>query len=324
MSISGLTKCAAICLPLLITAPVMAQEKITWGHTYEIGTVYHQAAMRSAEAFEKATDGRYKIDVFPASQLGNETSLNEGLSLGTVDIVYSGPTFMSQYYGPIVVTAYPFALRDFNHWKAYSHSKLFKELSDGYQDGTGNHIASITYFGTRHVTANKAILTPQDMKNLKIRTPNTPAYQWFPIAAGANATPISFSEVYLALQQGVVDAQENPLPVIQSKKFYEVQSNINLTGHITNSQITLVSQPLIDRLGDDYPKLEAILKENAVWASDQIFSKEKELATWFRNQGIKVNTVDRAPFIDLMKDYLDTQKFPFSKDIYNRLQAIQG
>lgn len=324
MNKSKVAKCIVASLSVALASSVNAKETITWGHTYEVGTVYHQAAVRSAEAFEKATDGRYSIDVFPASQLGNETSLNEGLSLGTVDIVYSGPTFMSQYYSPIVVSAYPFALRDYEHWKAYASSDLFKDLSQGYQDATGNHIASITYFGTRHVTANKAILKPEDMVNLKIRTPNTPAYQWFPKAAGANATPISFSEVYLALQQGVVDAQENPLPVIQSKKFYEVQSNINLTGHITNSQITLVSQPMIDRLGDDYPKLEAILKENAAWASDQIFAKEQELVSWFEEQGIKVNPVDRAPFIELMKGYLSTQKFPFSKNDYDRLQAIKG
>lgn len=299
-----------------------ATESLKWGHTYEIGSVYHAAAQRAADAFEKATAGRYEIDIFPASQLGNEASLNEGLSLGTVDIVYSGPTFMSQYYGPIVVSAYPFALRDYDHWKAYSQSDLFKDLGKGYEEATGNHIASLTYYGTRHVTANAPILTPEDMKNLKIRTPGTPAYQWFPNAAGANATPISFSEVYLALQQGVVDAQENPLPVIQSKKFYEVQTNINLTGHITNSLIALVSQSAVDRLGDDYSTLEVALREAADWASDEIVKKESELADWFREQGVAVNSVDRAPFMKLMKDYLDQREFPFSKEVYERLQDI--
>ena len=99
---------------LTSVGPALAQDVLKWGHTYEVGSVYHQAAARTAEAFEEATGGKYKIDVFPASQLGNEASLNEALSLGTVDVIYSGPTFMSQSYGPIVVSAYPFALRDFD------------------------------------------------------------------------------------------------------------------------------------------------------------------------------------------------------------------
>jgi tripartite ATP-independent transporter DctP family solute receptor len=311
-------------LIVAVAGTAQAQQVLKWGHTYEVGSIYHEAAQRAADAFEEATDGRYEIQVFPASQLGNEAALNDALSIGTVDIIYSGPTFMAQYYGPIVVSAYPFALRDYDHWVAYSQSDLFRELGEGYEAATGNHIASLTYYGTRHVTANEPVLTPADMEDLKIRTPGNPAYQWFPNAAGANATPISFSEVYLALQQGVVDAQENPLPVIQSKRFYEVQSNINLTGHITNSLITLASQMTVDRLGDDYATLEAVLQENALWASNQVVAAEGELAEWFEAEGVTVNTVDRQPFIDLMKEYLDSQEFPFSKDHYERLQAIKG
>lgn len=301
-----------------------AQEVLKWGHTYEIGSIYHQAAERAAEAFEEAVDGRYDVQIFPASQLGNEAALNDALSIGTVDIIYSGPTFMAQYYGPIVISAYPFALRDYDHWKAYSQSDLFSELGEGYEAATGNSIASLIYYGTRHVTANKPILTPEDMQGLKIRTPGNPAYQWFANAAGANATPISFSEVYLALQQGVVDAQENPLPVIQSKRFYEVQSDINLTGHMTNSLIALTSQLTVDRLGDDYETLVSVLQENALWASDKVVAAEGELAEWFEDEGLTVNDVDRQPFIDLMREYLDSQEFPFTKEQYDRLQAIEG
>lgn len=317
-------KSAAVAATVTLAAigPAAAQEVLKWGHTYEVDSVYHQAAVRTAEAFEAATDGRYEVEVFPASQLGNEASLNEALSLGTVDIIYSGPTFMSQSYGPIVVSAYPFALRDFDHWRAYGESDLFKELSEGYTNATGNVPVALTYYGARHVTSNRPILTPADMEGLKIRTPGAPAFQWFPLAAGANPTPISFSEVYLALQQEVVDAQENPLPTIQFKRFYEVQTNINLTGHITNSLITLVSSATISRLDDDYATLETLMKENAAWASNEIVTAENELADWFRAQGVAVNEVDREPFIQLMADYLDTQEFPFSRDIYDRLQAI--
>ena len=92
---------------------------------------------------------------------------------------------------------------------------------------------SLTYYGQRMVTANKEIKKPEDMKGMKLRVPPAPLFLMFTKSVGANATPIAFAEVYLALQQGTVDGQENPLPTIMAKKFYEVQSHIMLTGHIT-------------------------------------------------------------------------------------------
>ena len=132
--------------------------------------------------------------------------------------------------------------RDFDHWKKYSTSPLFAELAEGYYEKSGgNKVVAITYYGERHVTSNKAINKPEDMKGLKIRVPDAPLYTMFPRAVGANPTPIAFAEVYLALQNGTVDAQENPLPTIDAKKFYEVQKYIVLTGHITDALLTIVA-----------------------------------------------------------------------------------
>ena len=131
--------------------------------------------------------------------------------------------------------------RDFDHWQKFKDGDLFQELSQGYKDATGHEGVSLTYYRARHTTANKKITEPADMKGLKIRVPNAPLYKMFPEAVGANATPMAFAEIYLALQQGVADAQENPLPTIRFKKFYEVQSDINLAGHITDALLTIVS-----------------------------------------------------------------------------------
>ncbi len=307
---------------LLGAGVVQAQEVLKFGHVYETATPYHEGALRAAAAFEKATDGRFKIEVFPASQLGKEVALNEGLSLGSIDMIYTGMAFLGQSYPPIAISDYPFTLRDFAHWKAYTESDLFAELAGEYTKVTGNQVASMTYYGARHVTSNKPILTPEDMSGLKIRTPNAPAYQLFPKATGANPTPIAFAEVYLALQQGVVDAQENPLPTIQFKKFYEVQTNINLTGHITNSLAVLVSPTAVNKLGDDYAVLQDILVEAADWASAQIVESENNLAGWFREKGVTVNEVDRAPFIEVVAPHLKSDETPFSAELYDRLQAI--
>lgn len=310
-------------LAMALSTTVNAATTLQFAHVYESGTPYHQVMLEAAEKLAAQTDGRYEMKVFPASSLGKETAINEGLSLGTVDIIYTGTGFASNSYGPIAISDFPFTMRGFKHWEAYRDSDLFKELADGYKDATGHEIVAFTYYGARHVTSNKPILTPADMENLKIRVPNAPAFVLFPEAVGANPTPMAFAEVYLALQQGVVDAQENPLPTIQFKKFYEVQSHINLTGHITNSLTTIVAGSTLSKMDEaDQDILRTILKEAAADATQQIVDAENTLADWFREQGNTVNEVDRTPFIEAVKPRLLSDDMPWTSDIYERLQAI--
>ena len=229
---------------------------------YESSEPYHTAAVWAAGEIKKRTNGRYEIEVFPASTLGKETDINQGLTLGTVDIIYTGQLFAGRTYGPIAIGGAPYMFRDFDHWKRFSTSPLFKELCDGYQKAGGNHVSAITYYGERHVTSNKPINKPEDMKGLKIRVPDAPLYTMFPRAVGANPTPIAFAEVYLALQNGTVDAQENPLPTIEAKKFYEVQKYIVLTGHITDAILTIVSGSAWNKLSDEDKKIfDDVLQE---------------------------------------------------------------
>ncbi len=307
-----------------VALPAFAAKELRFAHVYEIKTPYHEAALKAAEEVAEKTNGRYTIKVFAASSLGKEQAINEGISLGTIDIIYTGCGFASRSFGPIGISDYPFTMRGYPHWKAYTESDLFAELAEGYKKATGGAtVVALTYYGARHVTANKPILTPADMKGLKIRVPNAPSYVLFPKAVGANPTPMAFSEVYLALQQKVVDAQENPLPTIQFKKFYEVQSNINLTAHITNSLITIVSGSTLKKMKPaDQKILIDALRRSSDWASGQIVQAEKDLVTWFRNKGIQVNEVDRKPFMDIVKPHLLTKDMPWTPDIYERLQAI--
>ena len=223
----------ATIIALVIGGPASAQTKLKWAHVYEVTEPYHTEALWAASEIRKRTKGKFDIEVFPASQLGNENQLNEGLGLGAVDIVYVGINFVAATYQPLGITGAPFMLRDFDHWKAYRDSKLFSDLVQGYDEKTRHKIVALTYYGKRHVTANKPIRKPEDMKGMSLRVPAAPLSLMFTKSVGANATPIAFSDVYNALQQGLVDGQENPLPTIMAKKFYEVQSHIVLTGHIT-------------------------------------------------------------------------------------------
>lgn len=315
---------SAVAVLGLLPATAVAETKLKWAHVYESSEPYHTCAVAANELLMGATEGRYGIEVFPASSLGKEVDINEGLGFGTVDIIYTGQLFAGRSYGPIAIGGAPFMFRDWDHWDKFRNSDLFGELSQGYTDGTGNHITAMTYYGARHVTSNKPILAPADMDGLKIRVPNAPLYMMFPEATGANPAPIAFAEVYLALQQGTVDAQENPLPTIQAKKFYEVQSNINLTGHITDALLTIVGGPAWDAMdAADQAKLSQVTKDTAVCATDAIIKAEGELAEWFRGEGVQVNEVDRGPFIEAVKAMHNGEMATWDQATYDRLQAIE-
>jgi len=276
-----------------------AQTKLKWAHVYETSEPYHKYSVWAGEEIKKRTDGRYEIQVFPASSLGKESDINQGLTLGTVDIILTGASFAGRSYPPLAVSYFPFIFRDAEHQLKYAKSDVFKELAKGYDEKSGNHITALNYYGARQVTSSAArpVAKPEDMKGLKIRVPDAPAYLAFPKALGANPTPIAFAEVYLALQNGTVDAQENPLPTIEAKKFYEVQKNISLTGHIVDSLLTVVSGQTWGKLSADEKKVfTEVMEEAADKTGREIIASEIRLVDEFKKKGNNVITVDKNAF----------------------------
>lgn len=298
---------------------------LKWAHVYEVAEPYHTEALWAAEEIKKRTGGKYDIQVFPASQLGNEPQINEALGLGTVDIIYTGAAFVGGVHKPLSISNAPYIFRSFDHWKAYRGSKMFTELAGEYEKKTGNRIVSLTYYGERHLTANKEVKGPDDLKGMKLRVPQAPLYVLFAKIYGANPTPIAFAEVYLALQQGTVDGQENPLPTILAKKFYEVQKYIHLTGHITESLVTALGQPLLRKLSDAEKQTFAeVLMQAASKATDAIRDSEQKLPAEFEKLGKAVTRPDREAFRKVaIPAHLGPEALAFwSKEQYEQLQAL--
>jgi len=303
-----------------------AQTKLKWAHVYETSEPFHKYSVWAGEEIKKRTNGKYEIQVFPASTLGKESDINQGLTLGTVDIILTGASFAGNTYKPLAVTYFPFIFRDAEHLLKYAKSDVFKELSKGYDDKSGNHITALNYYGARHVTsaAAKPVSKPDDMKGLKIRVPDAPAYLAFPKALGANATPIAFAEVYLALQNGTVDAQENPLPTIEAKKFFEVQKNISLTGHIIDSLLTVTSGALWSKLSADEKKIFSdVMQEAAEKTGREIIASEVRLAEEFKKKGNNVITVDKAAFREAVLKNTKPTDHGYRQQDYDRILAIK-
>jgi tripartite ATP-independent transporter DctP family solute receptor len=301
-----------------------AQETLKWAHVYETSEPFHTESVWAAEEIAKRTNGRYKIDVFPASQLGKETDINQGLTLGTVDIIISGSSFAAREHPPIGVTYFPFIFRDADHLLKYTKSDTYKALTKGYEDKSGHHIAATTYYGTRHTTSNRPIEKCSDMAGLKIRVPDVPAYLAMPRACGANTAPIAFAEVYLALQNGTVEAQENPLTTIEAKKFFEVQKQIVLTGHIVDHLNTVVSQSRWASLSDEDKQIfTEVMQEAAARATEKIVARETELVQVFKDRGLTVTEVDRADFEKNVMEKVTFEEFGYNKADWEAIRAIQ-
>jgi tripartite ATP-independent transporter DctP family solute receptor len=308
----------------LAASAASAQTVLKWAHVYETPEPFHTESVWAAAEFKKRTSGKYEIQVYPASQLGKETDINQGLTLGTVDIIISGSSFAARSFAPIGVTYYPYIFRDGDHLIAYTKSDIYKTLSKGYEDKTGHHIVATTYYGTRQTTSNKPIKTCADMKGLKIRVPDVPAYLAMPKACGANTAPIAFAEVYLALQNGTVEAQENPLTTIKAKKFFEVQKHIVLTGHIVDHLNTIVSKTAWDKWTPEEQKIFGEIAQVAAARATKIIQKqEAELVEEFKKAGLTVTEIDRNDFEATVKKNTTLEQFGYRKADYDAIQAVK-
>ena len=318
-----LTVTIAVTLLLTLVWRVDETRTLRWAHVYEISTPYHQQALAAAREFETLTNGRYRMRVYPASAPANERAIPDSVTLGAIDVINTGAAFVANEDPLIALSDFPYAIEDFEHWRTYRDSPLFDEIATGFGQATDSKVIGLTYYGFRHVTANRAILHPDEMQDLKIRVPNAPMFLILPQATGANAAPMPFAEVYLALQQGVVDAQENPLTTIRFKRFHEVQSHINLTGHIMPSILTLVSLRTINELGDeDAALLQDVAARAAQRASQEIADSEEHLVAWFTEQGVQVNEVDRAAFRDAVDAHFQDREYPIDASYLARLREL--
>ena len=312
------------CALISATGAALAQQKLKWAHVYETAEPYHTQSVWAAEEIKKRTNGKFDIQVFAASSLGKETDINQGMTLGTVDMIISGPSFAARSYPRLGVAYYPFIFRDADHLLAYSKSPVFAEMVNEFRAKTGIQITAYTYYGARQTTSNRQFKDCAGMKNLKIRVPDVPVYMATPKACGANPTPIAFAEVYLALQNGTVEAQENPFTTIEAKKFYEVQKFIMMTGHIIDGLTTQIAPHVWSKLSEAEKKIFTdVTLEAAARATEQIKKREGELGDEFKKKGLTLTAVDRKSFVDAVLKSATPESMGFSKADYDRIVVIK-
>src|SRR5688572_3304124 len=308
---------------LSLSRSASARVRLKWAHVYETSEPFHRAAVWASEQIRERSGGAFEIEVFPASSLGKESDLNQGLELGTIELITSGVAFAARRYPRLGISYYPYLFRDANHLLNYARSEVFREIADGFRAKTGIAFLAYIYYGTRHVSSHRAFTDCSGMAGLKIRVPDVAAYSVTPLACRANPTPIAFAEVYLALQNNTVDAQENPLTTMLAKKFFEVQKHIMLTGHVVDGLTTQAAPHLWNGLDDAEKALfTEVARDAAARASAEIQRRELELVAEFRSKGLGVHEVDRRSFRDAVTSSRSVTSLGYEQRDYDRILAI--
>ena len=296
--------------------------RLRMAHVYEVTSPTHAygTAFLPERIREKSSD--LDVTVYPASQLGSESELLEQLVACELDIAITGPSFLAMWHPPIGVFDAAFASRDLDQMLENQRSDEMAREWDELRKKYGVRMLDSWAYGSRHITSNVPIRHPDDLKGFRLRMPGSRVWQSSGESLGASPMPIAFSEVYLALQQGIADGQENPVPVIKAMGFHEVQKCLNLTGHIQSSIQILVNERTWQRLS---PEQQKALQEAVQELGDDVHrgtvADEKKLIEQWRKDGTMeiIDDVDVDAFRKGCREYF-SEGFAFS-ELYNRLTA---
>lgn len=253
---------------------------------------------RVAKQVKEQTGGAVEIQTFPAGQLGSSRDVIESASSGAIQIVDEGAAQFGQFVPQFSILEAPYIWRDAAHVRRVLSSAVVDEMNAALVAKRSMRVIGSTYYGKRHVTSGtKAINTVDDMKGFKLRIPEVDTFRAMAEAWGARPTPLNFSELYLALSQGAVDGQENPLPTIQSSKFFEVQKYLVLTGHIITPRLIVVNEATWQSLAaKDRQILKAAIETHGQAQDNEILSQEAKLVDTFKAGGMNVVQPDLDSF----------------------------
>jgi TRAP-type transport system periplasmic protein len=277
----------------LVAMPAVLRAQATvirWGEL--LATTHPQVQMvdRIARDVKEKTSGRIDIQLFPGGQLGSGKDMMESVSAGALQFTTDGAGALGAFLPQLSLIEAPYLWRDAAHLAKVKDAPIFSKMNEELAGKRGMRMLNVTYYGKRHLTTgSKAVKTPADMVGFKLRVPPVDVFQAMADAWGARATPIAFPELYLALSQGAVDGQENPLPTIQSGKFFEVQKFLVLTEHIITPRMVVVNEAFWKALpAADRMLLQAAFDAGAAWQDKELLAQEANLVATLKGAGMTV------------------------------------
>ncbi len=292
---------AAALVFALTTIGAAAETRLKFGHYNAESHPIHKAAVQFKANIEKRTNGEIKIEIFPNNSLGSPPEILEQTRNGVVDIAVPTSGQLDKYDKAFAALMMPFAFSDIDHARRTMDGPMLEWLTPLARKA-GLEIVGVWEYGFRNLTNSKRpINTPADVKGLKIRTPPEIQLSAAMSALGANVQKIAFPELYLALSQGVVDGEENPIATIWSAKFYEVQKHLALTRHVYQVIYQVVNRDTWNKLT---PAQQQIVREEGAAAGRLtralLQSEEDGLVEQLKQKGMAVTSPDLKPFKDAM------------------------
>ena len=312
-------------LALALPRPARAATVLRWA---ENQAPTHPAARmieRVAKEVAEKTGGRIEIQGFPGGQLGGSRDVVEAVASGAITLTTEGAALLGQFAPKLSIIEAPYIWRDAAHLKRALESPLLDELNEVLVAKRGLRMIGSTYYGKRHLTTgNKPVNNADDMKGFKLRVPEVDTFKAMAEAWGARATPLNFNELYLALSQGAVDGQENPLPTIASAKLNEVQKYLVLTGHIITPRLVTVNEAAWKALPEaDRKIVKEAIDRAATWQDGEIAAQEASLVDTFKKAGMTVIEPDvesfRKPVLATLPKMFEAK---WGKGLWERIEAL--
>jgi tripartite ATP-independent transporter DctP family solute receptor len=301
----GRASLVAAVAALAAHAPAQAQTELKLGHVGEPGSIFQKSADEYARRVNAKLAGKVKVVVYGSSQLGGDKELIQKLKLGTVDMA-APSTVMTSEVDQFGLFDLPYIVKDRAHMARIEKEVFWPSLAPAAEK-KGLKILAVWENGSRHITNNKhPIKVPADLKGIKLRVPEgkwrVKMFQEY----GANPSPMKFSELFTALQTGVMDAQENPFTQIYSAKLQEVQKYLSLSGHVYTPAYLVVGAKRYANLPADVRKvLEDTARETQAFVYETAAKDETELLAKLKQAGMQVNEVDKDAFIAASRPIYD-------------------
>jgi tripartite ATP-independent transporter DctP family solute receptor len=296
---------------------------LSFAHSYPTSHPHQTCGAELVKDQVEAAGVGLEIEIFPDSSLGGHAERFASVVSGDIDIDIQGPSEISQTFKPVGILDAAYAFDDADHLFGFFKSEAGAELGKQIIEGSGARVVTPWYFGMRHFTSNKPLNTPADFNGLRMRFPNTPQFLQNAEALGASPTSVAFEEVYISLQQGVVDGQENPIPTIASLALPEVQSHLNLTGHMVGIHMIVANEKKWQSLNEEQQKvLQSVFEQVRDTNRGCIEKAENDLVQQWKGEGtMKVVEPDVEAFRTKAEQFFTTKLEGDKLELYRTIRG---
>ena len=283
------------------------------------------------EYIEEATGGKVTVNLHFQSSLFAQDQEVPAVMKGNLDMCDTDAQWLSDYIPEMSMFASAYLFESIEHWENFFDSDIADEMFDNIVETLGIRVIGVRYNGSRTINLceDKEVLSRADLTNVKLRMANTEAWIFMGDALGANPVPIAYADLYLALQAGTADGQDNPLPAIKSQSFYEVTESVTLTRHVIQATFMVINDDIWQSMSEE---LQQIVSEGANIASEYVtettLSQEDELVEWLEEQGVTVyqpTTEELASYRQEVIDYYLADEdaiADWDMDIYQAIQDL--